>query len=118
MEQKIIAKAKFMKGSPRKIRLVADAVRHLSPTKAVTQLKFLPQNGAKTILRVLNQAIANAKNNFKLSPDGLSISSILVNEGPRFKRQDVHAHGARFGSGTRHKKLTHITVELKYGTKS
>lgn len=118
MEQKIIAKSKFIKGSPRKIRLLANAVRKLSPTKAVTQLKFLPQNGAKAILRVLEQAIANAKNNFKLSHEGLKISSIIVNEGPRYKRRDTHAHGARFGSGIRHKKLAHVTVELKYGTKS
>jgi len=122
--QKIIAQANFVHGSPRKYRLVADAVRKLSLTSALGQLANMSKRAAGPVLKVVQQAVGNAKNNFKLSPGDLTIGGIIVNEGPRMKRQDVHAHGARFGSGVRHKKMAHIKVELlakdgdTHGTKS
>ncbi len=113
--QIIIARAKFVKGSPRKLRWVVAAIKDLSPLVAISRLKVMPQRAARTLLPVLQQAVGNAQNNFKLSPEKLTIKSIQVGEGPRYKRRDVHAHGARYDSGTRHKKLSHITVEVSYG---
>jgi len=111
----VVAKAHFVKGSPRKLRWVVDSIRGLSPLEVINRLKLMPQRATKTLLPVFQQAVGNAKNNFKLSPEKLAIKNIQIGEGPRFKRQDVHAHGARFGSGTRHKKLSHITVEVSSG---
>lgn len=119
--KKIVAKASFVHLSPRKLRLVADAVRKLSVSSATAALANMPKRAAAPIFAVLQQAVANAKNNFKLSPAALVISSLVVEEGPRMKRRDVHAHGARFDSGMRHKKLAHIKVILEapdHGTKS
>lgn len=120
MEKKILARASFIPLSPRKLRLVADSVRGLPLDSAVQRLKLLPQAAAAEILAVFNQAIANAKNNFSLSPQDLSIESLQIHAGPRRKRRDVHAHGARFSSGLRQKQLSHITLELKakYGSQS
>ncbi len=112
----IIAKAHFVKGSPRKLRWVADSIRGLAPLEVINRLKLMPQRAAKIILTVFQQAVGNAKNNFKLSPEKLTVISIQIGEGPRYKRRDVHAHGARFNSGMRHKKLSHITVEVASGT--
>lgn len=113
MMKKIVAKASFVKGSPRKFRLVARSLENMSLEKAIVAARTIQKRTAGTIIDVLEQALGNAKNNFKLSPENLIVSSIIIHEGPRFKRQDVHAHGARFGGGVRHKKLSHITVELK-----
>lgn len=108
----IIAKAKFVKGSPRKIREVADAVKNLSVTAAMNQLKLSPRRFAKTIWLVYSQAVGNAKNNFKLSPESLVVADLAIQEGPRFKRRDVHSHGARYDAGVRHKRQSHITLKL------
>lgn len=110
--QKIIAKAKFVRMSPRKMRLITEAVKNLPLNLAIATLKALPKRAGAIVLKVLQQAVGNAKNNLKLSPENLSIKSLLVEEGPRFKRRDAHAHGARFDSGIRHKRSSHLVIEL------
>jgi large subunit ribosomal protein L22 len=112
MSKKIIAKAKFMKGSPRKMRYVLDGVRDMEIAKAIETLKVLPHRAAKSILKVYQQAVGNAKSNFSLSPADLVIESAQILEGPRYKRRDAHAHGARHDSGVRHKKLSHIVLTV------
>lgn len=112
MEKVVIAKAKFVKGSPRKMRQISDAIKHLPVTEAIAQLKVMPKRFAHTILLVYLQAVANAKNNFKISPDLLTVADLQIQEGPRFKRRDTHAHGARFDPGTRHKRQSHIVLKL------
>lgn len=115
----IIARASFVRHSPRKLRLVADAVRGMQPATAINYLKILPHRAARSLLQVYQQAVGNAKNNFKLSPGDLRTHSLQIEEGPRGpKRADVHAHGARFDRGVRRKKQAHIRLELTYGTKS
>jgi len=112
MTKKVIAKASFVRMSPRKLRLVVDAVRNLSVDSAIANLKALNKRAAGEILKVLQQALGNAKNNFKMSPADLKIGSMIIGEGPRSKRSDRHAHGARFGGGIRHKRSAHVIVEL------
>jgi len=59
---------------------------------------------------VLISAIANAQENHNLSPEGLRISAILVDEGPRLKRMQARA----MGRGNRIiKKTSHITVVVE-----
>ncbi len=111
----ITANARFVKGSPRKLRWVADAVKNLTPLAAIARLKVMPQQAARTLLPIFQQAVGNAQNNFKFSPEGLQIKSLQIGEGPRLKRRDAHAHGARYDSGMRHKKLAHISLTLVYG---
>jgi large subunit ribosomal protein L22 len=111
--KKITARASFVHNSPRKLRLVADAVRKMNPEQAISMLRQLPHRAGKPVLKVFLQAIANAKNNFKVSPGDLSISSLQIEEGPRGPRKpDVHAHGARFDRGIRRKRLAHIRLDL------
>jgi large subunit ribosomal protein L22 len=123
-DQKFItARASFVHNSPRKLRLVADAVRKMKPEQAVGVLSALPQRAVKPVLQVFIQAIANAKNNFKASPGDLEIASLQIEEGPRGPRKpDVHSHGARFDRGIRRKRLAHIKLQLvtkeSHGTKS
>lgn len=112
----VVAKASFVSNSPRKVRLVADAVRGLGPEEAVAALRLLPHRAARPLLLVFQQALGNAKNNFKLSPADLSVITLAVGEGPRGpKRADVHSHGARFDRGIRRKRMSHITLVLSGG---
>lgn len=111
---KIAARASFVHHSPRKLRLVADAVRGMAPNEAVNFLKLLPQRAAKTLLGVYRQALGNAKNNFKLGAGELKFGQLLIEEGPRGgKKADIHAHGARFNRGVRRKRMAHIKLELE-----
>lgn len=112
MDKIVTAKASFVMTSPRKLRLVVDAVRGLPPRGAIEQLKVLNKRAAGIVLQVYQQAMGNAKNNFKMSPDGLRVRSIQVHEGPRFKRRDK-SHGARFDSGVRKRRMAHVTLELE-----
>lgn len=72
--------------SPRKVRLVADAIRGLHIDKAKIQLQFLMKKSSEPVLKLLNSAAANAAHNFKLNPSALYVSEIFVNEGQAFKR--------------------------------
>lgn len=111
MDQPIIAKASFVKGSPRKMREITDAIKKLPVMEAIAQLKVMPKRFAHTILLVYLQALGNAKNNFKLSPESLVVADLQIQEGPRSKRRDM-SHGARFDAGTKHKRQSHIVLKL------
>lgn len=112
-KQTVIARASFTRHSPRKMRLVADAVRNMTPVAAMAQLELLPHRAAKTLLKVYKQGMGNAVNTFKLSPAELIVTRLLIEEGPKGpKRADVHSHGARFGRGIRRKRMAHIRLEL------
>ncbi|MDQ2809550.1 MAG: 50S ribosomal protein L22 [Chloroflexota bacterium] len=101
------ATAKFIRSSPRKVRLLLDVVRGKSVTEAVAVLRFMPQAAARDVLSVVKSAAANAENNFQMAPDDLFITSIYANEGPTFKRFRAKARG----QGTRIlKRTSHITV--------
>lgn len=80
------ARAKSVRVSPRKMRLVVDAVRNLSIDEAFRVLSAAEQRAATPIIKVLQSAIANAVNNAQLDRNSLKIGSIQVTEGQAFKR--------------------------------
>ena len=90
--------AKYLPISPRKLRLVAEAVKRLEPEEALRKLAFLNKKGAQFLIKAIKTALADAENNFGLAKDSLRFVEILVNEGPRLKRRDK-SHGARFNGG-------------------
>jgi large subunit ribosomal protein L22 len=108
----IVARAKYVRTSPRKLRLVADAVRGLRPDKAVDYLKVITKRAAAPLLKVFQQGIANAKNNFQVSPGDLTIESLMIEEGPRGPKRMDKSHGARFDRGLKRRKLAHIYLKL------
>ena len=106
----IIAEAKGVRVSTRKVRLVADAIRGLSATNAVQMLEMTPKHGAYPLLKVVKSALGNAKNNAKLTTtENLVITTLEVNEGPFLKR----FHASTRGRIRPYKKRTsHIRVIL------
>ena len=97
--------------SPRKARLVADAIRRLSPASALERLEFLTKKGARPLTTVLRSALANAVNNAHLKSEDLTIKSILVDEGLKMKRRDTSHRPGR--EGLIQKRTSHITVILE-----
>lgn len=108
---------RYVKVSPRKVRLVADTIRKLDIKKAQDILRLTRKVGALPILKTLNSAIANAGNNLKLDKTKLRIKEIMVNEAGAFKR----FHPAGRGRVRPYKKrMSHIKIALEEinGTKS
>ncbi len=79
--------------APRKVRLVANLVKGLRVPQAKGQLAFLVKKPAPLILKLLNSAAANAKNNFNVEENNLYIAAILVECGPTLKRWLSRAMG-------------------------
>ncbi len=103
------ASLRFLRLSPRKVRLVADLIRGMPVAAAERQLQLNPQGASRPILKLLRSAIANATKNFSLERDGLTIWRITVDQGPTLKRYRPAAFG------TAHpvrKRSSHITVIL------
>ncbi|MBT3231063.1 50S ribosomal protein L22 [Candidatus Uhrbacteria bacterium] len=103
------ATAKYIHMSPRKVRLVADLVRGLGIDQAQKQLQFSQKLAAQPVLKVLNSAIANAKNNNSINVESYKVASITVDEGPTIKRFRPRAHGK---SAPIRKRTSHITVKI------
>lgn len=88
-----VAHARYVRISPRKMRLVANAVKNMWATEALAQLRFMNKKGAGFAINLIKSAIANAENNFKLKKDKLYIKSITCDSGPKLKRYMPRAQG-------------------------
>lgn len=87
------AKLKYLRIGPRKVRLVADAIRGKKAIRAAELLTLMPKRAARPVLKLLQSAIANAKHNFSLVADNLRVEKITVDGGPVLKRSMPRAHG-------------------------
>lgn len=103
------AKAKYIRMSPRKVRLVADVIRGLGFDKAMEQLMHNKKLAAKPIIKLLKSALANAENNFELKKDNLFVKIITVDEGPTLKRWMPRARGR---ATPIRKRTSHIEIIL------
>jgi len=105
----ITAKLNYLHISPRKVRLVADLIRGKQIEEAHNLLRFTVKKASDPMLKLLMQAQANAKNNFKIDPSILYISKVTVDEGPKYKRWRARARGR---AAEIQKKTSHITMIL------
>jgi len=104
-----IAKLNFLKIAPRKVRALAGIIRGLSVNEAEAQLLVQRRRSAKSLLKLLRSAMANAKNNQKLNSETLFIKIITVDGGPMLKRYLPRARGM---ATPIQKKLSHVTIIL------
>lgn len=109
---------KYIRTTPRKLRLVADAVRDLSPKDALSHLKFLGKSASLPLYKAIKQAVANAKDQSGLNPEQLAFKTINIMEGPTYKRFQAVSRGMAHSIL---KRTSHIHVELtevSHGPKS
>jgi large subunit ribosomal protein L22 len=108
------ARARYVRGAPRKARLVMDHIRGRPVDQARAMLAHTPRAVSTDILKLLESAIANAESNFELGADELSVRRCYVDEGPTIKRYRPRA----MGRATRiNKRTSHMTIELTSGEK-
>ena len=93
--------------SPKKLRLVADAIRGKKVDEALAMLQFMEKGGAPTILKLLKSAIANAGANHELRADDLYVAKITIDGAATMKRFMARARGraARIRCRTSHAKI-------------
>ena len=103
------ASAKYVRISPRKVRLVADQVRGKHIDDARSLLQFSPRSAADDVLKVIESAAANAEANHDLIGDEMIVHEIRVDEGPTLKRFRPRAMGR---ATPIHKRTSHISVAL------
>ena len=107
MEVKAIAK--YIRVSPRKVRLVMDEIRGKKVEEALNLLTFAPQKGARILRKLVNSALANAGQYPDIDVDSLFIKRVFADEGPTLKRFRPRA----MGRATRiRKRSCHLTVIL------
>jgi len=111
-----IAKTKYLKGSPRKARLVIDLIRGRNVSQALAILKFTDKRAADPIAKTLRSAIANAtylaeQQNIAIDPDDLWVKTCFVDMGPTKNRRRMRpAPQGRAYREQRH--YCHITIQV------
>src|SRR3712207_9387937 len=89
-----IAKARYLRGSAQKARLVVDMIRGKRVGEALAILQFTNKRAAGHIEKCLRSAIANAtetaeRQNVAVDPDDLFVKACFVDMGPTKHRRRV-----------------------------
>ncbi len=104
------AKIRFLRMSPKKIRVVADTIKRTDVNTALTKLKFINKAASLHLSKVLKSAINNATKNFGVDIDKLYIKDIIIDSGSVLKYAKRFIPRA-FGRASQiHKRTSHITV--------
>ena len=96
------------KQSPRKVRLVADMIRGKQVAAAQRALMFLPKKSSPEMMKLLNSAVANARN-LGQNAENLFVKTISVDKGSVIRRFKPMARGR--AAGIRHT-MSHVSLEL------
>jgi large subunit ribosomal protein L22 len=107
MEVKAVAR--YMRMSPYKSRIVADAIRGRAVSEALGILTFTPRKAAVIIKKLLNSAIANATVREGVNIDDLFVKRVFVDGGPTAKRVLLRSMGR---ANRVLKRSCHITIIL------
>jgi large subunit ribosomal protein L22 len=104
------AKARFVRVSARKARLVLDQIRGKSVGDALATLEFTPRAAARLIEKVLRSAVANAEHNHQVrNLDDLRVVRAIADGGPSLKRVQPRAMGRAFFIKHR---MSHLTIAV------
>jgi large subunit ribosomal protein L22 len=113
------ARARFVRVSARKARLVLDQIRGKSVGDALATLTFTPRAAARLIEKVLRSAVANAEHNHQVrNLDDLRVVQAVADGGPSLKRVQPRAMGRAFFIKHRTSHLTIAVSDEDNGTRS
>jgi len=105
-----VARGMHLRISPYKVRSILNTIRGKNVSEALQILSFANTKSARLVEKILNSAVANAQNNFKLDVDSLYVSRCMADDAPRLKRLNAMARGR---ASMMAKRLSHITVDVK-----
>ena len=109
-EHDIRAHANSISISAQKVRLVCNLVRGRKAVEALDVLKFVPNQAAQPVAKLLASAMANAEENFGVSRDDLYVFRIFADEAPTRRWRRFGARG-RFKPWLR--RSAHVTIVLR-----
>ncbi|BCX14277.1 MAG: hypothetical protein KatS3mg085_809 [Candidatus Dojkabacteria bacterium] len=92
--EKVSAKAKFVRVSPQKAKIIADILRGMNALEALEILPFMYKKAAKDFYKLVKSAVANATNNYGLDASKLKIVEIRVDKGIVLKRYKAGGRGS------------------------
>jgi large subunit ribosomal protein L22 len=113
------AKARFVRVSPQKARLVLGLIKGKRVETALNTLAFTNKGIAPAVLKLLRSAVENAnylsaEKGLDVDVDNLYVKSAVANDGPRMKR----IRPAPMGRAYRYqRRISHIEIALAEKTK-
>ncbi|MDD2647548.1 MAG: 50S ribosomal protein L22 [Eubacteriales bacterium] len=103
------AKAKYIRITSRKVKIVVDLIRGKQVDEALAILNFTPKAASPVVAKVLTSAIANAENNLHMNRADLKVAEVYADPGPTLKRFVARSRGS---ASPMLKRTSHITVIL------
>lgn len=104
------AQVKYVRISPRKVKIVLDLIRNKPVDVALAIVRNTPKAACEPLEKLLKSAIANAENNYNMDKNSLYVAECLVCPGPILKRIRPRAQGRAYRI---EKRTSHITLVLK-----
>jgi large subunit ribosomal protein L22 len=103
-----MARARFVRVSAHKARLVLDQIRGKPVAEALATLEYTPRAAARLVEKVLRSAVANAEHNYQVRDlDDLRVVQAYADGGPVLKRIQPRAMGRAFSIKHR---TSHLTI--------
>jgi large subunit ribosomal protein L22 len=106
----VSAHARDLHIAPRKMRLVTNLVKNMNALDAMVQLQHTEKKASPMLIKLIQSAVANAKNNFSMDPQHLFIKSITADMGKVMKRYFPRARGSAFEI---RRKMSHVNIVLE-----
>ena len=103
------AHAKYLRISPRKVKIVLDLIRGKDVATATAILLNTPKAASEPVLKLLKSAAANAENNHQMDPEKLYVSACYATPGPIIKRIMPRAQGRAYRIN---KRTSHVTLAV------
>ena len=104
------AVAKYVRVTPRKVKIVADLIKGKDLDEAYAILDYTPKAASPVLKKAVKSAEANAVNNNGLSRSSLYVAEAYAGQGPILKRFIPRARGS---ASRINKRTSHVTVVLK-----
>ena len=104
------AHLKYVRISPRKVKIVLDLIRGKDTDTAMAILKNTNKIASESLIKLLKSAVANAEHNFNMDAGNLYVSECFVCPGPTLKRIRPKDHGRAHRIL---KRTSHMTIVLK-----
>ena len=104
-----VANLKYLRISPRKVKIVLDLIRGKDVGTAMAILMQTPKAASEPLMKLLKSACANAENNFGMDPANLVVAEVFATPGPILKRMMPRAQGRAYRIN---KRTSHVTIAV------
>ncbi|MBI2343324.1 MAG: 50S ribosomal protein L22 [Deltaproteobacteria bacterium] len=109
MKKSVTATFRHVRITPNKLRAVVDLVRGKRVDQAIDLLRYCERRGAKSVLKIVKSALANADQQGGIDVDRLVVGIIRVDDGPRWRRFRPRSRGMAHPII---KRSSHLNIEL------